>query len=84
MEALDGNAIAGPLFEYFGAEMTLASGTCAYCGAVSQIGELRVFMRAPGTVARCPKCGNIVIVLTLIRETQRVDLAAFRLADARA
>ena len=29
MEALDGNAIAGPLFECFGAEMTTARGICA-------------------------------------------------------
>jgi hypothetical protein len=42
MEALDGNAVAGPLFEYFGTEMTVARGSCAYCGAAAQIGELPV------------------------------------------
>ena len=29
MDALDGNAIAGALFEHFGQEMTMARGTCA-------------------------------------------------------
>ena len=84
MEALDGNAIAGPMFEYFGTEMTIASGSCAYCGAVSQIAELRVYGRAPGTVARCPKCGNVVIVLVQIRDAPRVELTAFRLTDGTA
>jgi Family of unknown function (DUF6510) len=29
MDALDGNAIAGPLFEHFGTEMTAAWEPCA-------------------------------------------------------
>ena len=82
MDALDGNAIAGPLFEYFGREMTIAFGSCTHCGAVSQIGQLRVFTRAPGTVVRCPNCGNVVIVLVSIHDALRVELTAFRLADA--
>lgn len=83
MDALDGNAVAGPLVEHFGNEMTTASGTCAHCGAVSLIAELRVYARAPGTVVRCPNCGNVVIILARIRDEQRVDLTAFRLIDAR-
>lgn len=79
MEALDGNAIAGPLFEYFGTEMTVVSGSCTHCGAVSQIAELQVYLRAPGTVARCAHCGNVVIVLVPVRDAFRVALVAFRL-----
>jgi predicted RNA-binding Zn-ribbon protein involved in translation (DUF1610 family) len=79
VEALDGNAIAGPLFEYFGAEMTTARGTCTHCGAAIQIGELRVFNRVPGTVVRCPNCTNVVIVLVNIRSTLRADLSRFAL-----
>jgi DNA-directed RNA polymerase subunit RPC12/RpoP len=81
MEALDGNAVAGPLFEYFGAEMTVAHGSCAYCGAPSQIAELRVYTRAPGTVVRCRHCGNVVIVLVRVGDVQRVHLSGFRLGD---
>ena len=29
MEPLDGNAIAGSLYEYFGSEMTTVTGSCA-------------------------------------------------------
>jgi Family of unknown function (DUF6510) len=33
MDPLDGNAIAGLLFDAFGREMTTAAGTCARCCA---------------------------------------------------
>jgi hypothetical protein len=82
MEALDGNAIAGPLFEYFGAEMTTARGSCAHCGASAEIAELRVYARGPGMVVRCRSCGNVVIVLVTIRDTLRVDLRGFHLLEA--
>jgi ribosomal protein S27AE len=81
VEALDGNALAGPLFDYFGVEMTVARGLCAYCGAGAQIAELRVYTRAPGTVARCPHCGNAVMVMVSIGDTQKVHLSGFRLGD---
>jgi ribosomal protein S27AE len=83
VEALDGNSIAGSLHDHFGVEMTTARGTCAHCGAGAQIAELVVYCRAPGSVARCPSCGNIVMVLLTIEGILRVDLRAFRLRAAR-
>jgi hypothetical protein len=82
MEAVDGNAVAGQLFEYFGAEMTVARGSCAYCGTPSQIAELRVYARAPGRVVRCRHCGNVVIVLVNVRDGVKVHLSGFRLGKA--
>jgi hypothetical protein len=79
MEALDGNAIAGDLFEVFGAEMTTVAGACGHCGAVSMIAELRVYGRCPGAVARCPVCQEIVLVLVAIRGAIRLDSARFGL-----
>jgi phage FluMu protein Com len=79
MEALDGNAIAGQLLEYFGHEMTTASGSCAHCGAVAQIAELRVYLRAPGAVVRCPSCGEVVFVVLSMRGTTTVSLGGFSL-----
>ena len=79
MEALDGNAIAGTLFEHFGTEMTTMLGTCAHCGTRAQVAELVVYMRAPGTVVRCRHCGNVVMVLVPIRGALRVDASAFRI-----
>jgi Family of unknown function (DUF6510) len=63
MDRLDGNAIAGELYEHFGREMTAASGECGHCGAHAQIGELHVYARAPGAVVRCRSCGSVVMVL---------------------
>ena len=75
MDALDGNAIAGTLYDVFGAEMTAATGVCAHCGAIRQLAELRVYVRAPGTVVRCRSCLDVVMVLVEIRGMTCVDLS---------
>jgi uncharacterized protein DUF6510 len=77
MDALDGNAIAGMLMDAFGAEMTTATGVCGSCGTQGLVAELAVYMRAPGAVARCRTCGNVVMVLVEIRGTTRVDTSGF-------
>jgi DNA-directed RNA polymerase subunit RPC12/RpoP len=74
MDALDGNAIAGLLYEVFGTEMTTASGTCAACGATAQVAECVVYLPAPGTVARCRDCGSVLMVLVKVRDMTCVDL----------
>ena len=80
MDAVDGNAIAGELMEVFGDEMTTAVGTCAHCGASGMIAELRVYLRAPGAVARCPRCDGVTMVLVRVAGNPHVDLACFRLS----
>jgi hypothetical protein len=74
MAMLDGNAIAGQLYDVFGAEMTTATGVCASCGARHQLGEQYVYLRGPGTVVRCKSCQSIVAVLVEIRGCTCVDL----------
>jgi hypothetical protein len=74
MHALDGNAIAGQLSELFGVEMTTATGECAHCGAIAQVAELVVYLRAPGTVVRCRSCESVVMVLVDRRGIACVDL----------
>jgi ribosomal protein S27AE len=75
MQPLDGNAMAGALYEAFGDEMTTRTGICEHCGATGLLAELRVYIRAPGIVARCPNCGNVVLVLVDARGTLRIHLA---------
>ena len=77
MEPLDGNAIAGLLYETFGAEMTTAVGVCARCRARALAGELRVYLRGPGAVGRCRNCNAILIVISQIRGVACVDLEGF-------
>ena len=74
MARLDGNAIAGQLYDVFGAEMTTVAGVCAYCGARHELGEQPVYLRGPGTVVRCKSCESIVAVLVEIRGCTCVDL----------
>src|SRR5260370_594271 len=58
---LDGNAIAGLLREIFTMEMTTAESTCAGCLKVHAVGQVEVYMNAPGVVVRCPACGQVQI-----------------------
>jgi hypothetical protein len=58
---LDGNALAGPLREIFAVEVTDAMSRCASCGRREPIAELRVYLHAPGLVARCPGCQEVVL-----------------------
>ena len=75
MDALDGNAIAGALFEHFGHDMTMAEVRCSHCQTTSMMAELRVYMKAPGDVARCPSCDEVVMVIVNVRGTERFDMS---------
>lgn len=57
----DGNALAGPLGEIFAVDVTTAVGQCASCGIAGPVASLRVYGRAPGLVARCPHCAEVVL-----------------------
>jgi hypothetical protein len=72
--SLDGNAIAGLLAEVFGEEMTNETGVCGSCGASRQVGTFTVYLRAPGTVARCPTCAAVLMVVVTVRGVTCVDL----------
>jgi DNA-directed RNA polymerase subunit RPC12/RpoP len=82
MDALDGNVIGGLLLEVFGTEMTAAVGTCASCGAAGQVGEMVVYLDAPGTVVRCRRCGGLLMVFVRARGTTCVDLGGLAALEA--
>ena len=75
MDALDGNAIAGALFEHFGHDMTMAEVRCSHCQSTSLMAKLRVYMKAPGAVARCPVCDEVVMVIAHLRGGERFDMS---------
>jgi hypothetical protein len=79
VEPLDGNSIAGKLFDLFGRDMTTVAGRCGHCGAVALIAELRVYGQAPGAVVRCRRCGQVVFVVVDIRGEMRINLDQFEL-----
>jgi ribosomal protein S27E len=74
METLDGNAIAGLLYEVFGEEMTIASVTCAGCGAIAVVAEAAVYPSAPGAIIRCRTCGQLLMAITQVNDVYCVDL----------
>jgi hypothetical protein len=75
MEALDGNAIGGMLYQVFGGEMTMAQAVCGHCGARGPLAECEVYLGGPGVVVRCRVCHTIVMVFVEVREMVCVDLS---------
>ena len=75
---LDGNAIGGVLHTIFGAEMTAAVGVCRFCGRTGAVAELHVYVRAPGVVARCPSCENVLLRVVESADRTWVDLSGLR------
>jgi hypothetical protein len=74
MDVVDGNAIGGLLHEVFGTEMTPATATCASCGATGPVALFSVYLRGPGTVARCRVCSAVLMVIVRARGMNCVDL----------
>jgi hypothetical protein len=70
----DGNSLAGPLREVFAVDVTAATGRCAGCGLASPVAALRVYGPAPGLVARCPGCGEVVLRLVRGPDAAWLDL----------
>lgn len=58
---VDGSGVGGLLLEVFGVEMTGTPGECVHCHTVSVVGTMRVYMRGPGVVIRCPACAEVVV-----------------------
>jgi ribosomal protein S27E len=59
----DGNTLAGPLQDVFRVEVTTTVGRCSGCGRTTAMAEARVFDHAPGVVARCPACDQVLLRL---------------------
>jgi hypothetical protein len=69
---LDGNTIAGALGELFVADVSVAVVECAGCGHTGVVAEAVVYADAPGMVARCPECSDVL--LRLVRSERRAWL----------
>jgi hypothetical protein len=71
---VDGNALAGPLGEIIGTDLTIAELTCAGCRTTRPLAMMRVFDRAPGLVARCPGCDDVVMRVVHASDRVLIDL----------
>jgi hypothetical protein len=59
----DGNALAGDVHDVLRVDLTTAVGRCIACGRTGPMAEARVFDQAPGVVARCPACNQVLLRL---------------------
>jgi uncharacterized Zn finger protein len=76
---VDGNALAGALAQNMGRDVSAERGTCGHCGSASTVAEFVVYPKAPGSVARCPHCGDVVLVVTEIRDAVEVHWNRYEL-----
>jgi Family of unknown function (DUF6510) len=60
---LDGNAAAGELRDVFAVDVTAAGGRCATCGRTTVLADVRLYVHAPGLVARCRGCDEVLFRL---------------------
>jgi hypothetical protein len=80
---IDGNALAGPLASLFTPDLTSARGICAGCGQPSLLAETRVYDQAPGLVARCTGCGEVLATVVELPDSLRLSLGGFRYLEIR-
>jgi hypothetical protein len=59
----DGTALADPFHDLFRVDVTAAVGRCTGCGRTAPMAEARVFDHAPGVIARCPGCEQVLLRL---------------------
>jgi hypothetical protein len=63
MQHVDGNALAGPLAEFFTFDITMATGRCNGCGNVAELARAMVYQSGAGTVVRCGTCDHVLATL---------------------
>ncbi|HEX4213030.1 MAG TPA: DUF6510 family protein [Candidatus Dormibacteraeota bacterium] len=82
---LDGNACGGLLQEVFVDDLTAATGACASCGAVGEIGRQHLydFPDGPGAVLRCSACESVLIVIVRIGGGHRLSTPGLAWMDLR-
>ncbi|GAA2034966.1 DUF6510 family protein [Agromyces tropicus] len=80
---VDGNAIAGPLADFFSFDITTASGRCKGCGTVQEFARTMVYVSGAGSVVRCPHCDNVLAVLVDTGERAWIDLGGVSSIEVR-
>lgn len=70
----DGNALAGPLSEILAVDVTGAEARCACCARTGPVATLRLYHRAPGLVARCPACEEVVLRMVRTPDAAWLDM----------
>lgn len=64
MDKLDGNVLAGASSGIFGFDLTTSQGQCHFCEDIAALGQAMVYGMPLGFVARCRKCGEVLMVIS--------------------
>ena len=73
--ALDGNAAAGRLSDFFTFDVTRATVTCGGCDRKGPLAELRLYGRDAAMVLRCRHCGAVNIRMLEKGTSVNLDLS---------
>ena len=80
---LDGNALAGPLADFFSFDITMTRGRCNGCGEVAEFARAMVYVSGAGTVVRCANCDHVLAVLVDTGDRAWIDLAGVSAIEVR-
>ena len=69
---VDGNAVAGMLWDVFGADVTALIGVCGGCGEAAPVAETIVELDETAAIVRCRTCTHTLF--TVLRDGDRVRL----------
>lgn len=75
MDHVDGNALAGPLSEYFRVDVTTAIGRCAGCSDTAQLARAMVYPDQMGLVVRCRNCNDVLMTVVIGPDRSWLDLS---------
>jgi uncharacterized Zn finger protein len=75
MQHVDGNALAGPLAEFFTFDVTMATARCNGCGSIAELARAMVYQSGAGTVVRCGSCGHVLATLVEADDRAWISLA---------
>ncbi|MCD0442435.1 DUF6510 family protein [Glycomyces sp. A-F 0318] len=78
---VDGNMLAGALWQVFRPDITTAEARCAGCGMTGPVAGLHVYTAAAGTVGRCPNCQQVT--LQMVQSTHAMWLSTAGLSYLR-
>ena len=83
MQHVDGNALAGPLSEFFSFDVTTATGRCNGCGTVAEFARAMVYRSGAGTVVRCGTCDHVLATLVEAGDRAWIGLSGVSAIEVR-
>ena len=83
MQHVDGNALAGPLAEFFSFDVTTATARCNGCGAVAELARAMVYTSPAGTVVRCGTCDHVLATLVESEDRAWIGLSGVSAIEVR-